>query len=103
MRRLIALDAELDRFRDRSVQVLGITADDDPISLGQWGHKIGVRFDLVADVGGSISKQFGFFSGGQKVTDKAVAVVNRGRIVLREKVTGTEVPESVFAALATII
>ena len=103
MRRLIAFEAEIDRFADRNVQVLGITADNDPLSLGTWGHEIGISFDLVADVGGAISRRFGLFSDEDGVTMKAVVIVDRGRIVHQELVEGTDVPESVYEVLAQIV
>jgi alkyl hydroperoxide reductase subunit AhpC len=99
MRRLIALEALRDRLRDRDVQVLGITADDNPPALAEWGRSIGVSFGLVADADGRISRQYGMYSDTEQATARAFVAIADDRIVLRETVENTEVPRSLLDVL----
>ncbi len=68
-----------------------------------WAREIGISFDLLSDKGGEISRRYDLLSIDDGVTDKAVVVINRGRIVLRQEVTETEIPDSVYEVLAASI
>ena len=70
--------------------------------LARLAEEVDVTFPLLSDTGGLFSKQIGLFDESTNRSAKALALVSRGRIVLREIVTTTEVPSALTPWVETI-
>lgn len=91
---LMAFQAELDQFKERNVEVLGCSVDSQ-FTHGAWvstpnskGGIEGVKYPLLADVGGKIAKSFGVLAGEFANEDDSYTPPNvsyRGLFVLDKK------------------
>ncbi|ARO27476.1 hypothetical protein CO659_06215 [Rhizobium sp. S9] len=94
-KRLQAVQAILSQLQAQGHQVLGISTDDDLAKTAAWAREIGVEFPLLSDVGGSVSGKFGLLNSLNGRSERALAIIEQGRVIHRETVTSTEVPDAV--------
>jgi peroxiredoxin len=95
-KRLQAVQVILPQLQAQGHRVFGISTDDDLAKTASWAREIGVEFPLLSDVGGSVSGSFGLLNSLNGRSERALAVIEQGRIIHRETVASTEVPDAVL-------
>lgn len=91
-----AFQQELEAYRRRNVQVLGISIDHDLNDTAKWAEDIGVSFPLLSDAKGEVSKRFDMFNSETRTSSRAVALIANERLIHSEIVNTTEIPHSVL-------
>ena len=94
--RLQAVQAILRQLEAKGHRVFGISTDDDLAKTAAWAQEIGVEFPLLSDVGGKVSGSFGLLNSLNGRSERALAIIEQGRVIHRETVASTEVPDAVL-------
>ena len=93
-----AFQQNLQKLEAADTQVLGVSMDSS-FSNAAWAEKIGVKFPLLSDWGGDVTKEYGLFNPAYKAARRATFLIDKeGKIVEMQVDRAAVDPDAIVAS-----
>jgi len=92
-----AFQENLQKLEAADTQVLGVSMDS-PFSNAAWAEKIEVKFPILSDWGGEVTKQFGIYNSQYKAARRTTFLIDKEGKILEIKVDSEAIDPTAIVA-----
>src|SRR5712672_1311974 len=89
--------ANLAKLEAADTQVLGVSMDS-PFSNAAWAEKIEVKFPILSDWGGEVTKQFGIYNPQYKAARRTTFLIDKDGKIIEIKVDSEAIDPTAIVA-----
>jgi peroxiredoxin len=92
-----AFQQNMEKLEAADTQVLGVSMDS-PFSNAAWAEKIEVKFPILSDWGGEVTKQFGIYNPQYKAARRTTFLIDKDGKILEIKVDSEAIDPTAIVA-----